>query len=299
VLALVLLLGTAACAVVGVRLFTSPPAPRSARVAALVAFAVSISCFCYAAGAYELRKLVGACLMPAGLVWFALTAFAWAVGRRGQRRLTVAGWCLWLAYTAAGNVWVGHGLVAWLERDYSAIDPLSQPPFDAVLVLGGGISIHDSGQLYVGDSGDRVVLAARLYRAGVAPTLVTSGPPWPPGRSESSIPRLTAQLWSELGVDRADIILMEGPWSTSEEISDFADLARSRGWQRIGLITSASHMWRATRLCDRHGLGVFPLPADFRSTTYPPRPVNLVPQGGAFANAHRACWEILGAAVGR
>ena len=250
-------------------------------------------------GWYELRKLVGVCLMPMGLLWLALGALGWRLTATGHRRLGAATWAFWLAIGLAGNGRVGDAMIGWLERDYAVVDPLQLERFDAVLVLGGGVTQAAHGQITLGESGDRVMLAARLFHTGRVETLVTSGPPFPSATPTTSIPQLTARLWEDLGIPAEAIVLVEGPRSTRAEIDRFEGLLGEQRWRRVGLLTSAYHLRRATRLCSRRGISVVPLPANLRGVTPPLRPRDLVPQAAGFGKVQLACWEILGAAAGR
>jgi len=250
-------------------------------------------------GWYELRKLIGVCMMPMGLLWLALLALGWRLTASGHRRLGVATWAFWLAIGLAGNGRVGDAMIGWLEHDYATVDPLQLEGFDAVLVLGGGVTRAAHGQVTLGESGDRVMLAARLYHTGKVQVLVTSGPPFPPGAPTTSIPRLTARVWQDLGIPADAIVLVEGPRSTRAEIERFEPILGEQRWRRVGLLTSAYHLRRATGLCARRGITVVPLPANLRGVTAPLRPRDLVPQAAGFGRVQLACWEFLGAAAGR
>jgi uncharacterized SAM-binding protein YcdF (DUF218 family) len=263
-------------------------------VGALLALAAVLS-----PGSYELRKFAGLCLMPAGLVWLALLGFARALAWRGSRRPARFALALWFLYTLAGNAWLGSALTGWLQRDYVAIDPFEQGSFDAVLVLGGGVEIGEDGAPVLTAVGDRVVLAVRLYRAGKADLLVTSGPyvHVHAGRLASSA-AATATLWRQLGVPGNDILPLEGPRTTTDEVRTLKRVATEHGWRRVGLLTSAWHLRRATALCRRYGVRATPLPADV--ITMPPAQLRwLVPQADGFWPVQIACWEFLGSLVGR
>jgi uncharacterized SAM-binding protein YcdF (DUF218 family) len=250
-------------------------------------------------GSYELRKIVGECLMPAGLVWLGLAGLAVALWRRRHRGLALAATALWGAYSLAGNVVLGGWMLSLLERPFAGVDPLREGRFDAVLVLGGGVSPREDGEASLTSAGDRVVLAARMFRAGLADTLVTSGPMrrLPDGRVVSD-PALTAALWTDLGVPVERTVKIEGPSTTTDEIPAFRELVRARGWRRVGLITSAWHLRRALRLAGRAGLTVAPLPAD-RHEYRPFSARWLLPQEAGFREVQFASWEVLGALAGR
>ena len=275
---------------------------RSARLVAGGWIAVA-ACLALAAvfspGSFELRKFVGLCLMPAGLVWLGLLALARGSAARHRRGFAAATLALWAALTLAGNAWVGGYLGEWLQRGYSSIDPFRQGTFDAVAVLGGGVEISDEGVPMLTAAGDRVVLAARLYRAGRAERLVTTGAfvLLPDGRSTSDAAG-TARIWEELGVPRERIVLLEGPRSTTAEVLALKEAAGRHRWHRIGVLTSAWHLRRAMRLCARYGVGATPLPAD---SFEPPRPQLrwIVPQQLGFWRVQVVSWEFLGALAGR
>jgi uncharacterized SAM-binding protein YcdF (DUF218 family) len=263
-------------------------------VAALLALAAAVS-----PGSYELRKFVSHCLMPAGLVWLGLLALAWALWQRRQPRFAAAALALWVAYTLAGNVWLGNAMIGWLQRGYGPAERPGREPFDAVLVLGGGIDVNDDGQPRFAEGGDRVVYAVRVYRAARTRLLLTSGPPvrLSDGRL-TSYPAATAAIWEQHGVPAESIVQLVGPKTTTDEVQALKKLIGERGWHRVGLITSAWHMPRAMRLCRRYGVDAAPLPADaHRNEDVKLR--YLVPQWLGFSEVQLACWEVLGMVAGR
>jgi uncharacterized SAM-binding protein YcdF (DUF218 family) len=263
-------------------------------VAVLLLLAAALS-----PGDYELRKFVGLCLMPAGLVWLGLLAFARVLAQRAGRPFAGAALALWLLYTLAGNTWFGSAMLAGLQRGYAGFDPLGQGQFDAVLVLGGGVDVRDDGKPMLTAAGDRVVLAVRLFRAGKTPLLVTSGPYLPlSGGEATSTAAATSALWRQLGVPEKNIGLLEGPRTTTDEILALRTAVHERGWQRVGLLSSAWHLRRAMGLCRRFGVEVTPLPSD--AVRLPPVRLRwLVPQDIGFLQVQAACWELLGALAGR
>ncbi len=253
----------------------------------------------FSPGSFELRKFVGLCLMPAGLVWLGLLAFARVLAGSGMHRPAAATLALWALYTLAGNAWFGSFAAGRLQRPYLAVDPFAQGRFDAVVVLGGGVEVTQSGAPMLTAAGDRVVLAARLFRAGDAALLVTTGPykPLAGGRITSDAAG-TADIWRQLGVPGEAIVPLEGPRSTTDEVVAIREAVARNGWRRVGLLTSAWHLRRAMRLCARHGVAVTPLPAD---RFEPPAPELrwVVPQQLGFWRVQVVFWEILGALAGR
>jgi uncharacterized SAM-binding protein YcdF (DUF218 family) len=263
-------------------------------VAALLALAAAFS-----PGSYELRKFVSYCLMPTGLVWLGLLALTLALRHGRQPRFAAAAFTLWLAYTLAGNVWLGSVVLRWLQRDYATLDPFNQGSFDAVLVLGGGVDVRDDGTPMLTAAGDRVVLGVRLFHARRTPLLVTTGSYLPlPGGGATSAAAATAAIWEQLGIPAESILQVVGPKTTTDEVLALKKLDGERGWHRVGVITSAWHMPRAMRLCRRYGVGAAPLPADVRGSEEVTLHY-LVPQWLGIEQVQLASWEILGLAAGR
>jgi uncharacterized SAM-binding protein YcdF (DUF218 family) len=253
----------------------------------------------FSPGNFELRKFAGLCLMPAGLVWLGLLALVRGLAARHLGRFAAVAVGVWIVLTLAGNAWLGGFVAGWLQRGYTSIDPFRQGTFDAVVVLGGGVDVSDEGLPMLTAAADRVVLAARLYRAGNVARLVTTGQivVLSDGRTTSDA-AATATIWRQLGVPAEHIVLLEGPRSTTAEVLALRQAVGRYGWHRVGVLTSAWHLRRAMRLCARYGVAASPLPADFFE---PPRAQLrwIVPQQLGFWRVQVVCWEILGALVGR
>jgi len=148
-------------------------------------------------------------------------------------------------------------------------------------------------------SGDRVVLAARLYHSGKTRLLAATGERISQLTSKGPNPAdETAEIWQGLGVPGGDILRLGGR-NTSEEVTAVRDLMRQNQWTRVGLITSAWHMPRTMQLAARHRLDLQPLPTGFRGIPGRFTVLSLVPSPGGFASNQLALKEILGRAVGR
>jgi uncharacterized SAM-binding protein YcdF (DUF218 family) len=252
-------------------------------------------------GRAMMEKVLGQLVMPTGLLWCGLLAaalFAWHRRARGQ---ALAWLGFWLAFTLAGNEVVGGAMLEALERDYTSPRSERPPaePLDAVFVLGGGTRRLRSEEVTLSAMGDRVVHAARLHHRGLAPLLVASGSSISGALYPRDFAEETLTIWRELGIDEGAMIALPGPTNTSEEIAMYAELARERGFARIGLVTSAWHLRRAMRHAEAHDLDVMPLPADIRGGPRYAGLYSLIPSGRGFAAVQTAAWERVGAAVGR
>jgi len=243
-----------------------------------------------------LAKLLGLLAMPTGLLWLALIGLAvWFRRERAGRALLG----VLLAYTLAGNVWVGGALMQSLEAGVRSVHPEEVPPLDALFVLGGGTKLGPRDYPEAGTHGDRVVLAARLYHAGKVALLVTSGRSTPGIGEDRDITLSHLRIWTELGVPESAVLRLSAPHNTSMELAEYAALARDHRFERVGILSSAFHLPRVMANAERQGLAAIPIAADHRGGHGGLALPNLVPQADGFARVGLACWELLGRAVGR
>jgi uncharacterized SAM-binding protein YcdF (DUF218 family) len=109
---------------------------------------------------------------------------------------------------------------------------------DAIVVLGD----DDYG-------GDRAARAAELFKAGMAPRVVASGRYL---RSYASIAELEEHDLESHGVPANAITrLAHRAENTREEALAVGQLASSRGWKQILVVTSNYHTRRALYICER------------------------------------------------
>jgi uncharacterized SAM-binding protein YcdF (DUF218 family) len=245
-----------------------------------------------------LQKILGRLAMPSGLLW--LAAATTAIHGLGRRR--PIGWIMalfFVGYTLAGNDPLGSTLLAALERNVAPLQLETLEPFEAVLVMGGGVDETPSGAPQLIGTGDRVRVGLWLLRAGKALRLVTTGGRVPGMKRRYPTSQLTAQIWRDLGATAEQLIELDQPYNSTQEIEAFAALVRERRWQRVGLISSAWHLPRCAVLARRHGLTVTLLPADWRGVVHWDGAYSLIPCADGFATVQMACWELLGRAVGR
>lgn len=198
---------------------------------------------------------------------------------------------------AASSPAVSDRLVAALERDYPPADPGAAPTAGAIVVLGGSLApgVPPRRGPELADSSDRILHAARLYRAGKAPLVVPSGGrlPWSaPRRSEAAE---MADLLVEWGVPRGAILLEERARTTAENAEETARLLRARGIRRLLLVTSSLHMRRALASFRAVGLEPLPSPCDALSPAAEAAgPFAWIPNPEALERTHRALKEWLG-----
>src|SRR5262245_41255118 len=192
-------------------------------------------------------KLLPVLVAPLGLTLALVVAGGLcALLRRWRLALSSVGAAvtiLWVCATPVFANWV----FASLERQYPARAIAETPEADVVIVLGGAI-----GQPFLprvaadlSDAADRVLHAARLYRAGKAKRILVSAGnlPWmPAARPEAE---LIKELLVEWGVAGEAIELATASRNTCENAIEVERMQKASGFKSALLVTSASHMPRA------------------------------------------------------
>ncbi|MCB0245906.1 MAG: YdcF family protein [Anaerolineae bacterium] len=119
----------------------------------------------------------------------------------------------------------------WLGGFLIVADPLQ--PADAVVVLGGG-------------ERDRVEEGARIFNAGLAPSLVVTDSPVDLPGIRSDYADLMAQEARWQGVPATQIVRTPGlVTTTAEEAEAVRTLAEDRGWRSLIVVTDPFHTRRA------------------------------------------------------
>ncbi|MDR3670971.1 MAG: YdcF family protein [Holophaga sp.] len=249
---------------------------------------------------FSLEKALGLLVMPVGLIWLLILGGAGYCLRRRQRGPAALLLGIALLYGCAGNRYLAAALIGNLERRVPPVEVAELQPFDAVLVLGAGSEEDAAGRPELGQAGDRVFLAARLWHAGKARMLVASGAARDGIKGFRDGGQETRALWQAVGIpDSATLAVPEPCWNTRDEIRAYVRLQAQYRWRRVGLVSSASHLPRAMAIAARAGLAVTPLGADRVGRRRRFELQGLVPQGIALETTQRACWEYLGRWLGR
>jgi len=246
-----------------------------------------------------LQKLISTLVMPTGLFWLALGAFALWAFSRGEKGLGGALLVTWILYSVTGNSWLAVAMVTDLEDRVPPAKLAADEVLDAIVVPGGGAGFNRFGEAQLGDYGDRVMAAARLYRAGRARYLVTTGSSISSISAAQDLSDATRIIWVELGIPDEAIIRIPEPKNTSEEIAATKRLVDTRKWTRVGMVGSAYHLPRILALCARADLSVVPIAADRRGGTPVWHPLGLIPSANSARTFSLVSWETLGRWVGR
>ena len=134
--------------------------------------------------------------------------------------------------------------------------PSRLEPAGAIVVLGAGV---EPGGVLSDASMRRALEGMVLYRRGLAPLLLFSGPGRDGGAGEAEV---RAELARALGISPEAILTEGDAQTTREEAVESGKLLRARGVRKILLVTGSHHMARAQRLFERVGLEVLAAPTD-------------------------------------
>jgi len=95
-----------------------------------------------------------------------------------------------------------------------------------------------------GDNGDRVAVAARLYRMGFAPRVMLTGLENGPAITRPSYLNWRVQFLYDAGVPRQAVVLEARAGNTWEEAVNTLALLKRHDWQRVIVVSDPPHMRR-------------------------------------------------------
>jgi uncharacterized SAM-binding protein YcdF (DUF218 family) len=214
-------------------------------------------------------------LMPPASLAFA-TILGLLLLACGWRRL---GWAAILTASIVTSIvsWpiVGDTLLGYVEDKARAAERATpRCCFDAIVVLGGGIAPAVPPEREfpsLTESADRIWVAARLYKQGVAPRIIVSGGGFlaadkGPASTEAEAMR---RFLVDLGVPDSAVVSESTSNNTIENIYNVRKMVQDRP---VALVTSAFHMPRALRIAAAAKLNAVPFSVNFHAlrSTRPP-----------------------------
>ena len=198
---------------------------------------------------YYLNKTVGGLLNPVSIGLLLLLVgivLVWRNWRRSGLAFCIASLTWMLAWSCQ---FVFPDVMADLEAEYPPQKAGDMPCADAIVLLGGGMSCNTNELIYpeMFQAADRVWHAARLWKAGKAPVVITSGEL----EAVSTVP-----LLRDLGLPDSAIIVEPDAKNTEENAQLVATILTKRvagaaATNKILLVTSAWHMRRSMLMFKR------------------------------------------------
>jgi len=177
------------------------------------------------------------------------------------------------------------------------------------VLLGGGLSAPVAPRkiIELGVSGDRIVHTWRLFNAGRAPKIITTGGSRTQGPNEFTESESAKRFLIELGVPAESIIVENKSINTRENVAFTHALLReqlaagqSLESLKLLVVTSASHMPRAVDYFSSFGLQVTAATTDIRVVEQFGFNIrNYLPDAVALARSTTAIKEYLGRAVAK
>lgn len=209
---------------------------------------------------FELKKFISSFLspFPIFLIFCALAIFFWQRGDIRRSKILIAlsfGWITLFSYPPFSAL-----LLKPLENAYPKIE-LHAPFPTYIHVLGSGHTSNRNLPLSSelgSNSLIRVNEGITIYKSHPNMKLIFSGYG---GDDPISNARMNREMAIVLGVDPDDIIVLEAPKDTEEEAIAAKKIV---GNEPLILVTSASHMVRASALFRKNGVTVIEAPTDFQ-----------------------------------
>lgn len=214
---------------------------------------------------YVLRAVV-TLLEPVGFLWAALVVLTGLLLRRRERRLAAFAGGLALLLWIIGATPLPGSILATLERPWVGVQRAELPTADVIVLLGGygAPSREEVGRLHFNAGADRAVVAVELVRLEKAKLLVVGGGGFTLNGERFAEADLLKGMLDERKFTSAEVISLGGCKNTRHEAEKVAKLAQERGWKRILLVTSATHLRRATAVFrTTTGLEIVPVPSAF------------------------------------
>lgn len=250
-------------------------------------------------GKVGLEKTLTSLVFPLGSIWVLSAGWLLQSLLNGLKRSHWVPGCLWIALTACSSSTVVDPFTQYLESQVACFKPDTDPPLDALVVLGGGTS-RGPGRAQASSSGDRVVYAAQLYHQGKTQRLITCGESHRPNQSHLGPAQETVEIWTALNIPPQAIDRLPGH-NTYREIMALKRLMASEfAGRRVGILTSATHLPRALRLAQANNVGpLIPVAADYRWYARPKAFYECLPNAEALAQFSRCQKEIMARLVRR
>ncbi|MFW3372718.1 ElyC/SanA/YdcF family protein [Aliarcobacter butzleri] len=216
---------------------------------------------------FLLKKIISAFLLPVpiGIILLFLALFFLLRNSYKKAKIFLVLGFLWFALLS--NQTISNMIISPLENAYSSL--INAPKdIEYILVLGNG---HKTNENFPITSElnttaiNRLVEGIRHYKNLQNAKLIVSGYAYDDVNSHAQMQK---KLALSLGVNEADIITLDTPKDTKEEAIETKKIV---GNQKLILVTTASHMKRASMIFKKEGLNILQSPTNHKYfiSTYP------------------------------
>jgi uncharacterized SAM-binding protein YcdF (DUF218 family) len=243
-----------------------------------------------------LGKLLPIVIYPLGLVislvFMAGLCVALKLWRSAISSIAAAFLLLWVCSTPIFASWA----LGTLERQYPAKAMAEIPEAEVAIVLGGAIAqpLPPRAVADLTGASDRVLHAARLYKAGKARRILVSAGNLPWLGSVKPEAELIRELLIEWGVPLSAIEIAGGSRNTFENALEIKEIWSRSGFKSALLVTSAAHMPRAMAVFRRAGLPVIACTTDVRAVELSSSILHWLPNAADLAVTTEAMKEWIG-----
>jgi uncharacterized SAM-binding protein YcdF (DUF218 family) len=199
-------------------------------------------------------------LMFLGMVMIRVKKKHWGIG------LNLAGFIVLIVFSSPV---VSQILAQSLE--HKCVENLPPPgTCSAIVLLAGGERPLIAPRIYpeISEAGDRVLHAARIFKMGLAPRIISTGGDAGMALYESPCgAQINAMILKEIGVDSDAVILEKKARNTHEHASYVAKILDSLHLKKsIILVTSATHMARSVAVFKKYGgYTIYTAPTDYQT----------------------------------
>ena len=238
---------------------------------------------------FEIKKIIGGLLMPLPLTLIVLSVCLLFIAKQNKKSYLTA----WLCVIATWFISMPYGanlLIEPVEKTQAPFDLKKHKRLDYIVVLGCDVYANSrlpaNGQLG-GCALSRLVEGLRLANAYPQAKLIVSGY----GFGKTTGADLMAATAKSLGIAKHRVLTNPIAKDTADEANLLAPRLVDR---KVALVTSASHMARASDLFYAQGVDVLKAPVQFYTYTNTPNYKLFIPNS-AVLKAVKSHWhEVIG-----
>ena len=207
-------------------------------------------------------------IQPLTLIWLLLGIWVVRMIWKKLWRWAALPTLAWVILTLLTCTSMASWLMARLEKRYPLPAMSEVESADVIVCLGGGIqpSFTEPTGLHLVRGADRLATALSMAASGMAPVLVVGGGGYEQGGEMHSEADAVLAFLERLPALNFEAVSLGTCSHTRDEALKVAHLVQDRGWKKVLLVTSASHMPRSVATFAKAGVPVVPVPCHYLSS---------------------------------